>query len=438
MVRRVLVVAYIFPPIGGGGVQRVTKFIKYLPQFGWLPSVLTVANPSVPILDVSLEAEIPAEVIVRRARTWEPGYSLKAAVADAGPEIRRSGPGGLAKALARRVFKLFLQPDAQALWRPFAISEGKRLLREVGHHAILATAPPYSNLLVGASLSRATGIPLVLDFRDEWDITSVYFENQRPNLLSRLIQQRMQRRVVRRARAVVATTPASARALEGVCAVAKSRAKVGWIYNGYDPEDFPPPDDVAEERNKRYRLSYVGTLWTLTSATPLVEAVRRLARDKPEVAGHLEIVFAGRRIGQEGQTLEGLKDLPCRLVELPYLDHTKAVKLLYEADGLCALLSDVPTAGRVVPAKIFEYMAVKRAILAIAPPGELWDLLRNYPAAYLVEPKDIAGIAACLEREIERHRAGRPVDFHSWDASPFDRRNQAGQLAKILDAVSRQ
>src|SRR5215467_8305543 len=46
--RRVLFIAYTFPPVGGAGVQRTTKFVKYLPQFGWNASVLTASNPSVP------------------------------------------------------------------------------------------------------------------------------------------------------------------------------------------------------------------------------------------------------------------------------------------------------------------------------------------------------------------------------------------------------
>ena len=55
--------------MGGAGVQRVTKFVKYLSHYGWTPSVLTVANPSVPAHDTSLVADVPAETVVRRART---------------------------------------------------------------------------------------------------------------------------------------------------------------------------------------------------------------------------------------------------------------------------------------------------------------------------------------------------------------------------------
>src|SRR4051794_34409192 len=78
---RVLLISYAFPPVGGAGVQRATKFVKYLRHFGWKASVLTVENPSVPVLDGSLGVDVPADTVVRRARTWEPSYSLKNRVA---------------------------------------------------------------------------------------------------------------------------------------------------------------------------------------------------------------------------------------------------------------------------------------------------------------------------------------------------------------------
>ncbi len=93
-IRRVLVVAYVFPPAGGAGVQRVTKFVKYLPEFGWDCSVLTVANPSVPVFDETLAKEIPESTVVRQARTLEPGYALKNAVSAGSDTASSSTQGG--------------------------------------------------------------------------------------------------------------------------------------------------------------------------------------------------------------------------------------------------------------------------------------------------------------------------------------------------------
>src|SRR5947209_2799307 len=109
--RRVLFISYPFPPVGGAGVQRTVKFVKYLAEHGWQASVLTVANPSVPVLDHSLAAEVPPETIVCRARTLEPAYRVKATVAESDGGGRRPGaPGRLARGLARRFAKGLLQP----------------------------------------------------------------------------------------------------------------------------------------------------------------------------------------------------------------------------------------------------------------------------------------------------------------------------------------
>ena len=70
--KKVLLITYYWPPAGGAGVQRVLKFAKYLPQFGWIPIVLTVPNPDAPVEDTSLEKDIPSECKVYKIKGWEP------------------------------------------------------------------------------------------------------------------------------------------------------------------------------------------------------------------------------------------------------------------------------------------------------------------------------------------------------------------------------
>ncbi|MCS4471994.1 hypothetical protein JQ032_01445 [Clostridium botulinum] len=42
--KKVLIIAYYFPPLGWSGVQRTLKFVKYLKDFGWQPIVVTVGK----------------------------------------------------------------------------------------------------------------------------------------------------------------------------------------------------------------------------------------------------------------------------------------------------------------------------------------------------------------------------------------------------------
>jgi glycosyltransferase involved in cell wall biosynthesis len=234
----------------------------------------------------------------------------------------------------------------------------------------------------------------------------------------------------------------SAGALEAVRDEAGSQASVGWIYNGYDPEDFVDAvTDVAESSppaptaRQTYRLAYIGTLWNLASVEPLVRGVRELSASEPELAARLELVFVGRRTERQERFLDEIRGGPCRVVAHPYLDHREAVELMKTAGGLCVLLSDLPGVERVVPAKIFECMAAARPIIAIAPRGEVWDLLKDYPAARLVVPANAVAIAEALGAEIRCHLEERAPILNGWRASKYDRRSQAGQLASILNAI---
>ena len=58
--KKVLIVAYYWPPSGGSGVQRWVKFVKYLQDEGWTPVVYTPENPEYTAVDKTLEAEVPA------------------------------------------------------------------------------------------------------------------------------------------------------------------------------------------------------------------------------------------------------------------------------------------------------------------------------------------------------------------------------------------
>lgn len=435
--RRVLLIAYAFPPVGGAGVQRVAKFVKYLPAFGWQASVLTPSNPSVPVMDDTLVADIPPDTLIRRAPTLEPSYSVKNLVSagTAGTRSARPGLGIAARSVARSVLIRLLQPDPQVLWYPGAAREGRRLLRETPHEAILASGPPFSSFLIGRTLSRSSGLPLVLDYRDEWGLSNRFLENKGYGRLALSFQARLQRRAVRAASALVATTTSSAESVAAVNRDAGGRAEVACIRNGFDPDDFPAPS-VGARSGERFRIVYTGTLWNLTSVEPLVNAVERLCRDTPEHAHRLELVFAGRRTADQQGILARLAGLPVRLVEHDYLGHDVVIDLMQSADLLCALLTGAPGAERVLPGKIFEYMAARRPILTIAPKGDLWDVVEHYPSSARFEPRDVADLTAFLARTLADFEPGQASPSQDWDDPRYNRREQAGELAALLDRIT--
>lgn len=440
-VRRVLFVSYLFPPTGGVGVQRITKFVKHLPACGWTPSVLTAANPSVPLRDETLCRDVPPGTIIRTARTLEPGYRWKESVA--GGDAAATGwtkrlQAGVRQA-ARSLANSLLQPDPQILWRPHAIRAGLDLLRETPHDAIVATGPPFSTFLVGAALSRKTRLPLILDYRDEWGISNRYWENKRQGWLANRLQARMQNSVNRAADVILATSPSSAGALAELAEAAGSFARTTWIYNGFDPDDFQPgalPDALPAEHAGKLRLTCVGTLWNLNPVAPIVRGVRRLIHQSPDLASRLELVVVGRRMPEQEAELDQLNGSPVTVRRLPFVPHDQAVAAMRDADALLLLNADLPHAERIINAKSFEYIAARRPMLVAAPRGDLWTLLEDIPETHLCRPADTAGIAEALAGLVQRFATGGRVPDTDGDISMFDRRELAGELAVLLDDLS--
>lgn len=431
--RRVLLVAYSFPPVGGAGVQRPTKWTKYLPQFGWDVTVLTVANPSVPVRDPHLEGEVPSETRILRARTLEPGYGLKQALKSNSSSGAKTSPRGTLRGAVKRMASACLQPDSQILWVPNALQLASRELAAVPHDAILVTAPPYSSCLVGMRLAMKFRLPLILDFRDEWDLSNRYLENASSGAMGTWIQQRMQRSVLRSADVVLATTRSSTSRLAERVREAGHHCDCECIYNGWDDDDFASASPVTPvDDSSVFRLVYTGTLWNLTDIRPFVEAAQRVADRAPNLLSRLSFTCLGRKTEDQTAHLDRLLQLLPRGVSRDYVPHGEIPGWLASADATLMLLSDVPGSERVVPAKLFEYLASGSEVLTLAPPGEASDLAACVWPDSTFQPGDTERIANWLIERLsspERHRISRTDDR----IQPFSRRSQSARLVAVLD-----
>ncbi|MFN0197623.1 MAG: glycosyltransferase [Planctomycetaceae bacterium] len=444
--KRLLLVSYHFPPVGGAGVQRPLKFVKYLRRFGWDATVLMAANPSVPVFDESLLADIPSETTLLKARTWEPSYRLKGGATSSpkSADDSRLKPGikqravGVVRNMLRRTAGILLQPDPQILWAPNAYREACRYLAQVPHDAILATAPSYSNLLLGCHLKHKFGLPLVVDFRDEWDLSSQYLENSQRDRLSQFVQQRMQRRVLRTADMILATTKSSTARLQERAQQVQSIAPAECIYNGYDDDDF---EDLLSanagvyRQNERFRIVYTGTLWNLTSVEPIMMAMEELQRTDPQLTERIEFVGVGRKTPEQRHLLERMQRTGCRLILKEYCSHTEALSEMQSADALCLLLSDLPGAERVAPAKLFEYMALQKPILAVVPEGETAGIVRSVWPEHCFTPRETSALADWLKARAKSPGSLLESIGTDKDRQIYRREFQAGQLADVLNRV---
>jgi glycosyltransferase involved in cell wall biosynthesis len=155
----VLFIAHHFPPMGGPGVHRTLNFVKYLRNFGYEPIVLTITQEDVerssyPI-DVSLERQLPSDLIIERTRNYEP----------------RKVKGFLMKLRIFRFFWMFLYPifwESSALWPFRAYFRAKNLIKKHNISLVYTTSGPYSSILIGYLLKSRLKVKWVADIRDPY------------------------------------------------------------------------------------------------------------------------------------------------------------------------------------------------------------------------------------------------------------------------------
>ena len=428
---RALVVSYAFPPVGGAGVQRVLKLVKYLPSHGVTPAVLTAANASVPLRDESLVRDIPEFTEVLRASTLEPGYRAKQLAWNAAAV---AAPGFLARCKRQlvRLGRQLVVPDPQVLWLPSAgFMLGARLASRDADDVVFISGPPFSQFLLAALGRLRPRTAVVLDYRDEWTTTQSVFEMGG----SARAGAWLERAILRSAHAVTTATDAFRSEL-----LARfdflDPSRVHAVPNGYDPDDFPTP--LPSPRTDRFVLTYVGTVFRLTSARGLLDAIRLLHAREPELGKLLEVRFIGRVVETEASYFEGTEAIGVR--RLGYLKHEQALTELARSHTVLCLLDDLPGASRIYPAKIFEIMYLGRPCLALAPEGALADLVRNHALGDVIHPRDSATILAGLSRRLREFRdrsagACNETVPRAVDIERFHRQRQAGEFARIFRAA---
>jgi len=423
--KKVAVIAYGFPPVGGAGVQRPVKFVKYLREFGWEPLVLTVENPSVPVVDSSLLKDVPSAVAIYKAKTLEPSYGVKSALADS-----RRGLGFVLKRALKRCFLAFLLPDVQVLWWPALLVKLVKLIRTQQPDCLFVTGPPFSSLLPVVWLGSLFKVPVVADFRDEWSFARNNLEQAARHRLAAVLDGAMERYVVKNCTALTAANGSYLAAISTAHGPG-SLGKGFVITNGYDEDDFAACVTSPQGEDDRITIAYAGTVWKATSLAPFFTALKALLVEDPPLAGKVSVRIYGRVVDAE---MASCTDpfLAGNIELFDYTAHDALLKELSRADLLLFSISDLPGAEKIIAGKVFEYMATGKHIFAMIPEGESKSILVNsYNNYTAVEPTADREIRRLLREVIDdialvRKRIGNPVP-------QFTRRELTAQLAEVLD-----
>lgn len=437
--RKVLIVAYYFPPSGGPGVQRVLKFVQYLQEFGWQPVVLTVADGTFPALDESLLEKIPPDVRVVRTKIFEP-YDLyrkftgkkKGDGVDVNTLKSTDAGRSRSESVSEFIRATFFIPDARIGWKKYAVREGLRVVQEEGIDAIYSSSPPYTCSLIARDLKRKTGLPWVAGFRDPW---TGFLTTPDRSRLPAAIDRRMERSVFSEADVVdVAWTGIREDVEVKYPSLASQRFE--HLPNGFDSNDFPEVT-TTDRTDNRCTITYTGSMYGVRTPREFLDAIESLIVAGVIDPADLRLRFIGR-FGDEIH--EMFESFPySSLIEVEgYMPHEESILQLLLSDILLLVVDTTPDSAQIVPGKVYEYIATGRPVLAIAPvDGAIATLLAETGAGIVAHQSDINGIRENIRRLVEAFQKDLEVlERDPEKIAGYERREVTRRLASILDELT--
>jgi glycosyltransferase involved in cell wall biosynthesis len=433
-VKRVLVLTYFFPPIGGAGGQRPLRLVQHLRAHGYEPVVLSSpgqAEDRWTPEDAALARDIPHDVEVRRVPLPEPSAG--------GSRGRLERIAGIPQPWSR-------------WWADQLVREGC----EIGSSCdlIWVVMQPYQSARPAAELAAKLRLPWVADLADPWALDEMLIY---PTALHRRVEMRRMRRVLSSADGIIMSTPEAASRLTKAFCELRSRP-IGVGPHGWERSDFAGPAPIRSDTS--FRIVHTGYLHTelglrqqrtarlrrmlgggrdraqimTRSHVCLLKALEGLFTEQPHLRDRVELHLAGVQSRADREAVGSSSVVKM----LGYVSHADSVALIRSADLLFLPMHSLPRGVRagLVPGKTYEYLASGRPILAAVPEGDARDILAASGNAFICRPSDTAAMQEILTDRIASFLAGKLDPQPVGDvADRYEYSRLAGELASFFDEV---
>jgi glycosyltransferase involved in cell wall biosynthesis len=430
--KKVLVIAYYWPPSAGSGVQRWLKFVKYLRLYGWEPIVYTPLNPDFDLKDEKLLTEIPADTQVLKQPIFEPfqiynrlmGQKTEKQV---NPVMKGKASLGKKARLMLWIRANIFIPDSRMFWIKPSVKFLKNWLKENPVDALVTTGPPHSMHMIGLKIKKKLNIPWLADFRDPWTRIDFFHELNLEPWADRK-HKKWENEVINHANHVVVV---------GQNMMDEFRPHTGKpisvVTNGYDPADIDlKPEAVLD---KKFSIIHIGMLGKARSHDIFWQGLQQLRQENPALKEMLEVRIYGISDPIVQEQIKDFEDTSW-IQFLPYVPHHEVIQIQRKARVLLLSVNDVPMAKGIITGKIFEYLAISRPILCIGPPdGDAAHIIHEAKGGPVVDFSDLDGFKTAVLQLFSHFEAG--TDSVKPDGlEKYSRKALCGKIGEILNEIS--
>jgi glycosyltransferase involved in cell wall biosynthesis len=401
MLKKILILAYHFPPEQSGGVSRPFSLFQHLALYGYEPIVVTIEHEGAPLVS----NVIRCQSLMRRAKTgvWNRHMIYR---------------------VANKVLKYVGgHPSNDLLWNKSVWDQVDGILEQHDIELVYATYPPVGTVKLGMKISRKFGIPLVTEFRD-----GLTFEPlSRYSALQHFLTARFERQLVAHSAAVITIGQNISRFF----ANKYGKQEVFTVYNGYDKSP-QPWGDRKETHDSTMRFVHFGSLnlSVTRSVAPLFHGLALLKSACEGTGKAFAVTFIGNYTNDEVELARTLDLCDVVKFEAPVSKNQGLRDIAENYD--CLLLYGVPNNSGFISGKLLEYINLKKPIVGVCLGNE---------AANIISQTRTGAVCDFQEREIcdlflqfiNKEIAFTP-DLER--IASFDRKVQAGQVAAVLDTLT--
>lgn len=359
--KKVLIIAYYWPPAGGPGVQRWLKFVKYLPEFKIEPIVYVPENPNYPIVDKSLLTDVSKDVTVLKLPIKEP-YKWANLFSNASKTIRKGiikerKKQSLIEKLMLYIRGNFFIPDARKAWVKPSVKYLLNYIKENNIETIITTGPPHSMHLIGLHLKTNLNLKWVADFRDPWT-TIGYHKNLKLTKASEEKHKQLEAIVLKSADQIIVTSSITKQEFKAI-----TDQPIAVITNGHDKLK-----SSFEALDLKFTMSHIGSLLSERNPENLWQVLSELVVSEINFAKDFQLNLIGTVSEAVLQSINSY-NLKEYLNVIGYVPHDEAMAYQNRSQVLLLIEIDSDETRCIIPGKLFEYMVSKRPIIALGPNG---------------------------------------------------------------------
>lgn len=425
MRKKALIIAYYWPPAGGPGVQRWLKFVKYLRDFEVEPIVYVPENPSYPIVDNNLLAEVPKDITILKQSIKEPYklaslFSKKSSKTISKGIIHKPKQQSFIEKIMLFVRGNFFIPDARKNWVKPSVNYLSDYISQNDIDTIITTGPPHSLHLIGMQLKVQLNLRWIADFRDPWT-TIGYHKKLKLTSSSSQKHKTLEKAVLTTADQIIVTSPTTKTEFKAI-----TDQPIEVITNGYDYEQI-----ATSQLDSKFSLAHIGSLLSDRNPKVLWQVLKDLTLENDEFNKSFQLDLVGAVSEEILSTIKAF-DLESHLNLVGYVSHEDAIVYQRKSQVLLLIEIDSEETKCIIPGKLFEYMVSNRPIVAIGPKdADIETLVKstNTGKYFLYEDYDV--LKSTILEYFEAFKSGN-LQSHAIGLQQYSRKALTKKLAKII------